>query len=200
MRTALLLGLITAASAALSQTTIKPLPLPGLWEIESQMLINGQDLMANIRQTQEAMMKNMPPAQRQQMEATMRERGDAGGKTRECLTAKEVAELADPKKALARSMKEQPNCKPEVVSISGGTIKFKSRCDDPNGMTGDFTGEHTIVDTQHWNYSMQGRGQVPAQMPGAGPAAKGKNNMVDIKGSGQARWIAASCGEVKPRR
>lgn len=188
------LGLMAASAQA---QMFKTAPTPGLWEQEFKILVNGQDLMASMAQAQEAMMKNMPPQQRAQMQAMLAQRGGGPGKQRECVTPKEAAELADPRKAIADSMKEQPECRTEVVSISGQTVKVKGRCENPEGYTGDFTGEYTLVDAKNWTYAMQGKGTMASRMPGSGAKAGGP---VDMSMRGQGRWLAADCGNVKPGR
>ena len=196
MRLIILLSLVTLSCVAHAQT-LEILPQPGLWEEESKMLVNGQDIMASMRQAQAAMMKNMSPEQRKQMEAMTAQQGGLDGKSQECLTAKDVAEMADPKKTMARTMNDQPNCKPEVLSVSESTVKYKFRCDDPEGLTGDFKGEYTQVNPKLWNFSMLGRGQKPATAFNGTPGGKAKNTLVEIKLNGQGRWISADCGDVK---
>jgi Protein of unknown function (DUF3617) len=188
------LGLMAAGTSA---QTFKTPPLPGLWEEDFKILVNGQDLMASLAQAQEAMMKNMSPQQRAQMQAMMAQQGASPGKQRECLTPKDAAELADPRKAIAESMKDQPECRTEVVSITGQTVKVKGRCESAEGYTGDFTGEYTLVDAKNWTYAMQGKGTMATRMPGAGPKAGGP---VEMNMRGQGRWISADCGSVKPSR
>jgi hypothetical protein len=191
--------LILTGAAAPAQT-LKTTPLPGLWEQEFKILVNGQDLMASMAQAREAMMKSMSPQQRAQMQAMLQQQGGgAPGKERECLTAKDVAEMADPKKALANSMKDQPECRSEIVSVTGPSVKYKGRCENPGGFTGDFTGEYTQVDAKNWKYEMQGKGKMLAQMPAAG-GKPGAGGPVEMNMRGQGRWVSADCGGVKPGR
>lgn len=185
MRPVLITGLVAAAFAAqASAESLTILPQPGLWEEDVQMLINGQDMMASMRQAQAEMLKKLTPEQRKMMT----EHDGAPGHSRSCLDAKKIADFADPRKAVADSMKDQPQCKSDVVSVSGNSVKYKVRCDDPQGTTGDFAGEYRIIDAKHWTYTMQGSGQMTAT--GTGPVA--------LKTTVQGRWISADCGDVKP--
>ena len=187
MRAVLVLGVVVTAFAFQAQAqSLSTLPQAGLWEADVQMLVNGEDVMAKMRAARAEMMKKLTPEQRKMMESM--QPASASDKTLSCLDEKNIAEFADPRKALAKSMKEQQHCKADVVSVSGNTVKYKVRCDDPQGTTGDFNGEYTLLDTQHWTYTMQGKGQM---------AAAG-NKPIEMKTSSQGRWVSADCGSVKP--
>ncbi|MDB5972321.1 MAG: hypothetical protein JWQ90_4771 [Hydrocarboniphaga sp.] len=194
MRPVNIAALVAAAFVATaSAQSLATLPQPGLWEEDVQMLVNGQDVMARMRQAQAEMLKKLTPEQRKMVESMPNH--TASGPSRSCLDAAKIAEFADPRKALAKSMKEQPHCKSDIVSVSGGTVKYKVRCDDPHGTTGDFNGEYSILDAKHWTYTMEGTGQMAAHGAPGAPAAQGP---VAMKTSARGTWISADCGSVQP--
>lgn len=182
----IIVGFAVTAFAGLAQAEgLKTLPLPGLWENEAQVLINGKDINATMQQAQAAMMQNMDPEQRKQMEAMMKAQGDPN-KSLECLTAKDIAEMADPRKALARADKES-DCKIDVVSTSADTAKFKMSCATPDGFTGEGAGEYKVIDAKHTSFSWKGRGKMP-----------GSATVIESSTNSKSRWISADCGDVKP--
>ena len=183
MRPALSLALVAAAPALLAQT-LQTLPLPGLWEQKFEMLVDGRDVMAQMRSAQAQLLAALPPEQRRQMQALLQLHGAGDGSVRQCLPAADVARLADAQQALAQAMRGQQHCTSDVVSVVGSTVNFEGRCTDPNGMTGSFAGSHTQRDARHWVYALQGSGR----MAGAGRAT------VAFAGKGTGRWIGADCG------
>jgi hypothetical protein len=196
-RFAFALGLVAAAGAAPAQT-LKPMLQPGLWEEDVQVLINGRDLKALMRQAQAAMIAKAPADQRAQMEAVLRQQGEPTGRSLDCLGEKEVAEMADPARALAKSMREEPLCTAQVVSVGGNAFRFRSVCNDPDGFSGTFDGEYTVHDARRWTYSMTGRGTVAGGSADALGLDLSRDGTVELKNVGQARWVSAECGKVRP--
>jgi hypothetical protein len=187
--------------AAAQAQTLSPAPLPGLWETDWKMTVNGQDMGAMMRQAMEQALKQMPAAQRAQAEQMMKAQGGPmalGGKQQQCLSAAEAAKAADPKQVLAQLQQDAPQCRFEPVAVAGSTMRFKGRCDDADGFTGDVTGEFTLVSDKSWTGRWGGQGKMDGaeEMPGFKPGAGGQ---VDYRMSGGGRWLAAACGAVKPR-
>ena len=74
------------------------------------------------------------------------------------------------------------DCQSEVVSRSGSTLQLRFRCTQPPS-----SGEGTL--------SFQSDSAYTSVM-NVKSEAKGKAETVRLEGQG--RWIAASCGEIKP--
>ncbi len=201
IRTWMVAGFAAGAALSVSAQTLGPAPTPGLWESETKLLLNGKDLGQAMRKMREDLLKSMPPEQRKQMAAMMGgDMGGMGGTHQECVTPEEVAKAIDPKRALADMQKEQPNCRFEPVKAGGSTLSFKGRCADPQGFTGDIQGEFQLVSSKSWSWRYSGKGRMPGGgadmgMLGIKPGADG---LIEMLATGTGRWVAASCGNVKP--
>ena len=186
------------AAPALAQT-LSITPVPGLWETDSQMTVNGQDLGATMRKSMDDMLKSLPADQRAMAQEAMKGQGMAfGGKEQDCLTAADAAQRADPKQLLAELQKDSPQCRYEPVKASGASLSFKGRCQDAEGFTGDITGEMTMTSPKAWTGRWAGVGRMSGaeQIPGLTVADPGK---VNFGWTGSGRWVAASCGSVPAR-
>ncbi|GAB4039609.1 MAG: hypothetical protein Fur0014_09480 [Rubrivivax sp.] len=193
MRTTITALLLAAALPAWAQ------PAPGLWETDWKMRVNGQDLGALMKRAMDEALQGMPPAQRAQAEQMMKAQGAGfGGKSQDCVTPEASARMADPKQLLAEMQKDSPQCRYEPLKTSGGTIAFEGRCSDPEGFTGDITGEFRLDGAKAWTGQWGGQGRMPAAegMPGLTLGADGR---VEFRATGSGRWLAAACGAVKPR-
>jgi len=195
-----LLGLSAALAPAKAQT-LSPAPLPGLWETDWKISVNGQDLGALMRRSMEQALQQMPAAQRAQAEQMMKAQGGPmalGGKQQQCLSAAEAAKAADPKQVLAQLQQDAPQCRFEPVAVAGSTLRFKGRCNDADGFTGDVNGDLTMTSDKAWTGRWGGQGKMAGaeEIPGFKPGAGG---LVDYRMSGSGRWLAAACGAVKPR-
>jgi hypothetical protein len=165
------------------------------------MSVNGQDLGALMRQGMEQALQQMPPAQRAQAEQMMKAQGGpttVGGKQQECLSPADAAKATDPKQVLADMQDDAPQCRFEPVSVSGSTMRFKGRCTDADGFSGDIAGEFTLTSDKAWSGRWGGQGKMAGadEFPGFSQGAGGQ---VDYRMSGSGRWLAGSCGAVKPR-
>lgn len=178
---------LCAAFPAAAQ--LSPKPELGLWETRTTMTVNGRDMLADMRAAQEAMMKSLPPAERAQMAEAMKAQG-AGMPTeaeQECLDAKSLADWSDPKARLREIERDMPGCRFDQVGSGGATLQFKGRCDDPKGFTGDITGTMTMKGSREWTALYTGKGQS-------------QGRPMDMRVETRGRWLAASCGAVKPQR
>lgn len=197
-RLSLTLALGACCAVAHGQT-LSPAPAPGLWESDWKMRVNGQDMGAAMREMQEQMLQQVPPAQRAQMAAMMGSPGGPmpGGKHRECLTAADAARATRPDEALAEMRRNAPQCRFDSPQVDGSTLRFKGRCEDPGGFTGDVNGELVMDSAKAWHGRFGGQGRMAhaSEMPGikAGPGGT-----IDMRMEGGSRWVAASCGDLKP--
>jgi hypothetical protein len=198
--TLLTTSLLAALAALPAQAqSLGTAPAPGLWESEGRMTVNGQDLGALMRQSMEAALKDMPADQRAMAEQMMKAQGAAfGGKEQDCLTPTEAARRTDPRAVLADLQKDSPQCRYEAVQVSGSTLSFKGRCNDPDGFSGDITGEFTMNGPKAYTGRWGGTGRMAnaEQIPGLKVAGDGR---VQFGWTGSGRWLAASCGAVKPQ-
>ncbi|MEO8299975.1 MAG: DUF3617 family protein [Burkholderiales bacterium] len=196
--TLLMAGLLAGVCAGSQAQTLKTVPQAGLWEQEVQVLLNGQDVMGALRLGQSAVMARLSPAQRAQLQAMLPPQEGPVGKVRQCVTAPQAAVMADPRAALARALKTQPRCSAQIVSVTGDQVTFKGRCDDPASFTGDYSGTYTLLDATRWTYAMQGRGVVSPTLAEQVPGGAALIGPVEMKASGQGRWLAQECGAVQP--
>lgn len=181
--------------------TLSPAPMPGLWENEVKMTLNGQDILATMNKMREEMLKSLPPEQRAQMATMMKGQGNplAGGKQPHCMTPEDAARGANVKQAMQDMQKDMRNCRIEPVKAGGNGFSFKGRCDDPNGFTGDIAGEFMLESAKAGQFRYEGKGRMKGMgaMPGMTPSADG---LVTMLVQGRSRWVSASCGNVKPVR
>lgn len=190
----IVLALLALPAAA---QTLSPTPTPGLWETDSKMTVNGQDLGALMRQSMQAAMKKLPADQRAMAEQMMKGQAMPGGKQQSCLTPAEAAKRGDARTALAELQRESPTCRYEPVKVAGATMSFKGRCEDPEGFTGDITGEFKMTDAKAWTGRWAGTGLMAQaeSMPGLKVPPDGRMQFGWV---GSGRWLAGACGAVKP--
>lgn len=178
---AALLCLLALAAAAQAQTKLTP----GLWDHEITMKSGGGQMDAAMARMQEQL-ANMPPEKRAQMEAMMAQRGisigaAAGGgpaiKAKVCLTPEQAARDEVPQD-------QRGQCKQTSRSRSGNTLKFTMECTGQNPGRGE--GEFTLISPK------ETQGKVSITMTGGA-----RTGTVDM--DMRARWLAADCGDVKPR-
>ena len=148
---------------------------PGLWENTSQM--QGAEGAATARLQQQ--MANLPPAQRQQMQAMLAQQGlrlDAQGITaRACITA-EMAQRAQ------LPTQTEGKCTTTITEQTANSLKFSFVCTDPAS-----TGSGRYLFTGDTAYSSEMQVSV---------SRAGKSHSSTIKGS--ARWLQADCAGIKP--
>jgi hypothetical protein len=135
---------------------------------------------------------NMPPEKRAQVEAMMAQRGitlGAGGgagsgggpsvKVKLCLTPEQAARDEVP-----QQHQGQGQCKQTSRTRSGNTVKFTLECTGQNPGHGE--GEFTMLSPK------EHQGKMSMTMTGAQ-----RTGTMDMEM--HARWLAADCGDVKPR-
>jgi len=171
---------LCAAGAAQAQKVA-----PGLWEHTMTMKSQGGQMEAAMAQMQEQLSR-MTPEQRKQMEAMMANRGGGGamaiaaGKptsVKVCITPEQAARDEIPQT-------QQGNCQQTSRERTGNMLKFKFTCTGERPATG--SGEYTFSsDKAH-----TGRMVVETMM-------RGQAERIEMDHAG--RWLAADCGDVKPR-
>lgn len=193
-------ALLAAAATPVLAQRLGPAPTPGLWENTQKITLNGVDLMAAMRQAMEQSLKELPHAQRAQAAQAMQAQAAAfGGTTPECLSPAMARELTEPRALVERLNREEDNagCRYELVSASGSTMQLRGQCKPEDGWNGTVQGSFTLNDAKRWSGRFTGSGRLLGEaMPGI-PNAQGEVQMVIEMGG---RWMAASCGNVKPER
>jgi hypothetical protein len=180
MRPTVLGGLIAIAlvagthgiAAAQSAPPIKP----GLWQVQTEREVDGQrqrmpDMSAHL--------ENMPPEQRRQLEALMKQRGVdmSSGNMNEmkiCLSKDSV----DPD----QWQRNQGTCKTEYLSRTGTSWKWHTSCREPAAET---DGEVTFNNSDSYTVKTATTMTVQGQ-----PRTTGL--IFD------SRWLGPDCGDVKP--
>ncbi|MDO9433808.1 DUF3617 domain-containing protein [Hydrogenophaga sp.] len=174
---------LLACTFAISVTAYAQSIKPGLWEMQSKMGGNAQidQAMAEMQKQ----MANMPPAQRKQMEDMLAKQGvsmpsaaPAGGMSTQICISPEMAAKQD------LPVQEKGNCTNTVTSRSGNVTKMKFVCTNPPS-----SGEGTYTFNGDTAYTMK------MQMTST---QQGKPQNMSLDGSG--KWLAASCGNVKPMK
>jgi hypothetical protein len=154
---------------------------PGLWENSMTMKSGGGEMDAQMAQMKEEMAK-MPPEQRKMMEDMMAKQGVSVGAAGKSVTVKACI---TPEMASRDEMPQEGNCKQTSKERSGNTVRIKFACTGKEPSSGE--SEYTMVsDKQH-----KGRTVVNS-------IANGKPQRMEMEHSG--KWIAADCGELKPRK
>lgn len=157
---------------------------PGLWEIQSQASINGQQMPDMSKQMAEAQkhmaemksqMANMPPEMQERMKAAMSQQGHMG------MTDKGVTVCMTQEQINRSEIGHDPNnhCKQTDISHSGAKTTIKMHCDSPQ--EADMVSEVTRISDTEWK-------SVTHMTTG--------QRTVDATGSG--KWLKADCGDVKP--
>ncbi len=187
---------IACASAAAEP--IRPQPEPGLWRSEARTLINGQDLVAQMRAAQQQALESLPAEQRTQMQAMLESQGDPRVQT-ECITSDQAARMTDPQALLAEARQQMQNCTIEIAQASESKLSFTGRCDGNEGFTGDMQGELEMVSAREIRSRFTGNGVYEMDVPDMPPGQPGMDGgPVEIQHSETTRWIAAQCAEAPP--
>ena len=177
LKTAPLFTVLLACATAASAQSIKP----GLWEMQHKM--GGHPQMDQAMAQMQQQMAAMSPAQRKQMEAMLGQQGvtmpapGAGGgmALKVCITPDMAARSELPSQS-------EGQCTSTVTSRSGNILKMRFVCQNPPS-----TGEGTYTFSGDTAYTMKMVMTTTRQ---------GKPETMTM--DGQGRWLAASCGAIKP--
>jgi len=154
---------------------------PGLWEMTNK--IGGNARMDAAMAQMQQQMASMSPAQRKQMQDMLARQGmsmpgtapGGGMSMKVCITPEMAARNEAPPVA-------EGDCQHEVVSRSAQAMKIRFTCAKPPS-----SGEGTV--------SFQGDSGYTTVMD-VTTQVDGKPEKMRVEGQG--RWLAASCGGVKP--
>lgn len=164
---------LTAAGAAHAQTQA-----PGLWEHTFKMGSGGSE-MEKAQAMAQAQLEALPPEQRRQVEAMMKNRGvtmgPQGTSAKFCLTKEQAAK---PPEARLTG-----DCKPTDIKRNGNTMSYRFACTTPQQVSGD--GTITYASDKAYSGSANIATLVAGQPQQMTMTMTGK-------------WLAADCGDVKP--
>ncbi|MBX3621549.1 MAG: DUF3617 domain-containing protein [Rhizobacter sp.] len=165
-------GLIAACAMVAHAQTAPPIK-PGLWQVTSTRLVDGQkapELGEHL--------KNLPPEARKRMEANMKLHGvdmsGGPGSMKMCMTRESLDQ--------GRWQGEQTNCKTDFTSRTGSTWKWRSSCTQPPSESegeASFSGSESYTVKSTTRMTLQGQTRV--------------TNMTM-----NAKWLGADCGDLKP--
>lgn len=161
-------------------------PQTGLWRSQHQVLVNGQDILQQMKALQQQMLAAVPAEQRA-LVAGMMPKKDLST-AQECLTAAEVALLQTPEQWLNRAKKDLPRCQLQLTGSTANSVSVKGQCQDQGGYTGSLQGTVTLKTPQWMQMNMQGTGQYKMPLPG-----QAQNGDVQFQLSSDSRWQSASC-------
>jgi Protein of unknown function (DUF3617) len=152
---------------------------PGLWEHSFKMKSQDGELEKGMAEMQKQMAA-MPPDQRKQIEEMMASRGMSmgaqGTTVKVCITKEDVARKAEPQ--------FREGCTQQVVQRTANSMKVKFECTKPQPMSGE--GEMTFISDKAYT----GKSTMTSK-------ADGKPQQMTMEMAG--KWLAADCGDVKPR-
>lgn len=180
MRCTAHLALIALAAAAPPLARAQEKILPGLWEHTFSMK-SETGRMEALQQQMQTQMAALPPAQRQQMEAMMAQRGVAigprGNTFKVCISKEDAA--AD------RLPQNDERCQQQTLQRSGNTVRFKFSCATEPPASGE--GQFTVTNPKAYTGSSTVNTVVQGQP---------ERMLVSTNG----RWVGADCGALAPRR
>ena len=155
---------------------------PGLWEAKAtQQVVDGHDVQAKMAAAQQEMaqmLKNMPPAQRQQMEKAMGARMTAGGTTQICISPAMAAmdKPLPPKDMQCDSLKTQR---------TGNSLDYEMSCKTAtHGMKGKGKSSFTATSMKT---------QMDMQIQDSKTSKQHR-----MQTASEMRFISSNCGAVKP--
>ena len=164
----------TAILASTAHAQTAPPIKPGLWEIQVE-----RDGSAQKMPDMSEHLKNMPPEQRKQIEAMMKERGvdmsGGDGKIRMCMDKGSLDQ--------GRWQGDQDgHCKTDVTHRGSTSWKWHSVCSEPKTET---EGEATFTNPESYvvktSTTMTVRGETKT-----------------VQRTIKSNWVGSDCGDVKP--
>ena len=178
---------VLAVAALLAGAPVQAQKLaPGLWENSLTMKSSDTRLTAGMERMQKELAA-MPPEKRKQMEAMMAAQGINMGMAAGPGGPAIVAKVCLTPEQAARDELQPPadgDCRQTSMQRSGNTLRMKFECTGKRPGKGE--GEY-VLDSPKAHH---GRTSIET-MEG------GKPVRLEMNHSG--RWLAADCGEVKPR-
>ena len=180
----LLVACMLASVALVHAQTITPQPEPGLWRSHATTLVDGRDAQADIRKQQEAVLEQLPPEQRAQLEATLESEEDLRTTT-DCITAEDAALMINPQALLAEAQQSMSGCDLQVEQDGESRLAFHGTCSGDHGFVGDMQGALEMISSREMRSSFSGRSNHSVTSPGDEP--------VLIEHTEVSKWVSADC-------
>lgn len=157
-------------------------PRAGLWQSDVTLLIDGKDVLAEVRALQQQLMANLPQSARAAagMDAMM---GEMDTETLSCITREQANQAKNIDQWIDQIAQE--GCQINETSRSSNSIALQIQCDGSAGFKGSYQGKLTVQSEKAWTMTMQGKGSLGM----GGPQAQ-----QDITVSG--KWVADDCGDI----
>ena len=180
---ALPLALLTLGAATASVAN-EPLAIrPGLWENRVSMKTQTGQYEAAFAELQRQM-ASLPPEQRKLLEQQLGQRGMSAGN----LNERTMSLCITPEQASLERLPQEPGCTQTVTRMGDKALKVNFTC-KAQGDTPPARGEGTVTLSSPTAY--QGRYTLQTTI-------EGKPEQIDMVQSG--KWLADSCGAIKPLR
>lgn len=165
--------LLACLGPAVQAQTAPPIK-PGLWQVQSERLVNGQKAPDPSQR-----MKDMPPEVRARLEAAMKERGvdasmGAGGAMKICLSRESLDQ--------GQWQGQQQRCKTDFGTRSASSWKWHSVCTEPASET---DGEAIFATPESYSVKTSTTMAIKGQT---------RTSQMTIN----AKWLGADCGTLKP--
>lgn len=175
---------LLALGAATASVATEPLAIrPGLWENRVSMKTQSGQYEAAFAELQRQMAA-LPPEQRKLAEQQLSQRGVALGG----LSERTLSICVTPEQASLEGLPQEPGCTQTLSRIGDKALKVQFQCKG-HGDTPAARGEGTVTLSSPTAY--QGRYKLQTTVDG-------KPEQLDLVQS--SKWLADSCGAVKPLR
>lgn len=161
-------------------------PIAGYWQGQYQVLVNGQDLIAQLQQLQQGMLSKLPPEQRQLVAAMLPK--TPATEVAECLSQTQVEQLKTPQQWLQRARQLLPNCQLQLTGQQANGVSVSGQCKNQRGYTGSLQGQLLLLTPRQMRLDLQGQGKY--QLAGLPAAQQGP---VQFNLKGDSRWLRAEC-------
>ena len=166
-------SILLLSAAALAHAQATPPIKPGLWQVQSERVVNGQKAPDPMER-----MKDMPPEVRAKLEAAMKQRGvdtsSAGGPMKICLSRESLDQ--------GQWQGQRARCKTDFNTRGASVWTWHSVCTEPASET---DGEASFTTPESYTV------KTSTTMAMKGQA---RTSQMTIS----ARWLGADCGTLKP--
>ncbi len=182
MKTKLLFAVALAGFCLLAADKIQPINAKlGVWEITTTRQMSGlPSASASTPSIPADKLAQLPPAQRAQIEAMIKQRSGMGGPvtrtTQTCVTQEKLDK--------APFSEDRPNCKRTIVNSTSKLLEFHEVCTSDDG-------SQTTADAK---YEITGDNSMKGSVKGTSNHAGQSMTMnIDLAG----KWVSADCSTIK---
>lgn len=177
--------LMTLGAVSAQAADFKMQPKPGLWKSNTEMMVNGEDVMAKMAAAREKMMEKMTPEMRASMQDQMKDPREQLS----CVTPAQIEKFKDVDSWM-KYLSEDSGCDFHPTAQTSTSVDFAGSCSGTQGFSGDYTGKLVSSSANQWTMTMNGKGNV--SVPG-GTSKPMEQNFKTV-----STWQAADCGDVQP--